>query len=232
MQQGSPTLLSALEGAARARMGRTSPVSRRTTSLATNAAARFSMHPPGGLDGRARGDRSSTRVVVAPAGRRRAVPEPRRHGRRRDARRGRPAGASAGRASGRRRRRRGSHANNRAGSPESAADVFRRATGRGTRRRSSSSTGRGPPTGTGARGGAGQRRAPLDVAGLVLRHVRGRAVRQSARAGGDHAGMRGCARPRMPGQPGGTRTPTRGRAGAVLRRWRRAVGRSRRSRRT
>ena len=217
MQQGSPTLLSALKGSSlRAAYGADFSGAFKEDNMSLlgdfkNAAARFSMHPPGGLDGlSAEGDLQSdalwssfpsdvdalfpSRVDMQLAA------EMYGAGGRGGAAGGSGVGGGVGGGG-------GSHANNRAGSPESAADVFRQGNQPGNAPPQFIFDGYGgAPTGTGAGGGgAGNGAHPSMSLDSSYDTYAGAQFKQSARAGGDHAGMRGMrAHASMtPGQPGG-----------------------------
>ena len=193
IQQGSPTLLSALKGSSlRAAYGADFSGAFKEDNMSLlgdfkNAAARFSMHPPGGLDGlSAEGDLQSdalwssfpsdvdalfpSRVDMQLAPRCTA--------------RAAAAAPPAGRASG--------AASEAEGEPREQPRGLARE--RGGRVPRGNQPGNAPPrfifAGTGARrrgrarAAAARARRHLDVAGLVLRHVRGRAVRRRARRRG------------------------------------------------
>jgi hypothetical protein len=248
MQQGSPTLLSALKGSSlRAAYGADFAGAFKEDNMSLlgdfkNAAARFSIHPPGGLDGlSAEGDLQSdalwssfpsdvdalfpSRVDMQLAAEMYGCGRPRRR-RRRVGRRGR------------RRRRRGEPreqprglARERGGRVPAGKPAGERAAAVHLRR----VRGRADGDGRGRRR-RGQRRAPLDVAGLVLRHVRGRAVQaERARRRGPRGHARD-ARARLDGAGPAGREPARRPAGASRRGTSSAAarsgGRSRRSRRT
>lgn len=221
MQQGSPTLLSALKGSSlRAAYGADFAGAFKDDNMSLlgdfkNAAARFSMHPPGGLDGlSAEGDLQSdalwssfpsdvdalfpSRVDMQLAA------EMYGAGGRGGAAGGSGVGGGVGGGG-------GSHANNRAGSPESAADVFRQGNQPGNAPPQFIFDGYGgAPTGTGAGGGgAGNGAHPSMSLDSSYDTYAGAQFKQSARAGGDHAGMREMrAHASMaPGQPGGNGNP-------------------------
>ena len=197
----------------------------------------------GGSGRSERGGRPAVRraVVVVPVGRRRAVPEPRRHaaraaemygaGGRGGAAGGSGVGGGVGGGG-------GSHANNRAGSPESAADVFRQGNQPGNAPPQFIFDGYGgAPTGTGAGGGgAGNGAHPSMSLDSSYDTYAGAQFKQSARAGGGPRGHARDARARLDDARPAGREPARrpgGRAGrgtsSVAAR---SGGRSRRSRRT